>query len=281
MNDYLEYQRSVALEFQAYKNRVRYMIGNRNWGEEGRYKEILLMNYLRRILPNTVSVGTGFVRVDDKLTSQIDIIIYTNDLPLLFQEGDFIITTPQNVIAIIEVKSKVCKSKFGEIVEKANANGKIICSKLERGIFNGIFSYEIGSARIEKYAQKLEELDYSQIIGNPTPEKRCNFENYCCVNHMVLSDKNFVKYWPIGYVEPVCSNDPVKSPYYGFYDMYDELAIAYFISNLQEYVLGATLSIADQESYNLDELMKFFYPIPEGKEGRLRCKAKMAKELTG
>lgn len=75
MNDYLEYQRSVALEFQAYKNRVRNMIGNHHWGEDGRYKEILLMNYLRRILPNTVSVGTGFVRVDDKLTNQIDIIV--------------------------------------------------------------------------------------------------------------------------------------------------------------------------------------------------------------
>lgn len=75
MNDYLEYQQSVALEFQAYKNRVRNMIGNHHWGEDGRYKEVLLMNYLRRILPNTVSVGTGFVRVDDKITSQIDIIL--------------------------------------------------------------------------------------------------------------------------------------------------------------------------------------------------------------
>ena len=61
--------------------------------------------------------------------------------------------------------------------------------------------------------------------------------------------------------------------------MYDELAIAYFVSNLQEYVLDATLSIANQETYNLDELKKFFYPIVEGKEVRLRCKAKMAKEL--
>ena len=47
--------------------------------------------------------SAGFVRMDDKLTSQIDIIIYTNGLPLLFHEGDFIIATPQNVIAIIEV----------------------------------------------------------------------------------------------------------------------------------------------------------------------------------
>lgn len=89
MNEYLEYQKSVALEFQAYKDRIRYMIGNHHWGEDGRYKEILLINYLRRILPNTVSVGTGFVRNKEKLTSQIDIIIYANNIPLLFSEGDY------------------------------------------------------------------------------------------------------------------------------------------------------------------------------------------------
>ena len=38
MNDYIEYQRSVALEFQAYKNRVRNMIGSCHWGEDGHTK---------------------------------------------------------------------------------------------------------------------------------------------------------------------------------------------------------------------------------------------------
>ena len=76
----------------------------------------------------------------------------------MFHEGNFKIATPQSVIAIIEVKSKVCKSKFGEIVEKANANGKIICSKIERGLFNGIFAYETGTAEMDKYSQKLKEL---------------------------------------------------------------------------------------------------------------------------
>lgn len=279
MNDYLEYQRSVALEFQAYKNRVRNMIGNHHWGEDGRYKEILLMNYLRRILPNTVSVGTGFVRIDDTLTSQIDIIVYTNDLPLLFQEGDFIIATPQNVVAIIEVKSKLYRAKFAEIVEKANSNGKTICSKLDRGLFNGIFAYDLGSPKIDKYAQKLEELDYSKIIGDPISQRHYNSENFSCVNHMVLGDKTFVKYWPTGYTDFFHDDFTIKSPYYGFYDMHDKLAITYFISNLQECVLEATLSIPNQETYNLEELKKFLYPISNGKEERLIHKAKMAKDL--
>ena len=61
--------------------------------------------------------------------------------------------------------------------------------------------------------------------------------------------------------------------------MFDELAIAYFISNLQEYVLGSTLPVQQQEYLDLSELYKFFYPIREGKETRLVGKAIMAKEL--
>ena len=280
MNDYLEYQRSIALEFQAYKNRVRNMIGNSHWGEEGRYKEILLMNYLRRILPNTVSVGTGFVRVGDKLTNQIDIIVYRNNLPLLFQEGDFIIATPQSIVAIIEVKSRLYLNNLKKVFEKANSNGKIICSKTGKGIFNGIFAYDKGTGKIETYAQRLEELDYSKIIGNPSAQGHYPYENYSCVNHMVLENKTFVKYWPTGYTKFVYHDDPIKSPYYGFYDMPDELAITYFISNLQECVLEETLSIPQQENYDLDELRKFLYPIDGGKEQRLICKAIMAKWLS-
>ena len=33
------------------KNRVRNLIGNSNWAEEGRYKETILKNVIRRFLP--------------------------------------------------------------------------------------------------------------------------------------------------------------------------------------------------------------------------------------
>jgi hypothetical protein len=94
MPDYLEYQKSIAQEFKAYENRVRNLINDANWAEEGRFKEIILMNYLKRITPKNVSVGTGFIRNNTgETTSQIDIIIYDNTYPLLFSEGDFVICT--------------------------------------------------------------------------------------------------------------------------------------------------------------------------------------------
>lgn len=126
MADYLEYHKSIADEFKAYQNRVRNLIGNSHWGEEGRYKEIILMNYLKRILPQNVSVGTGFIQGNKDMSTQIDIIIYDNTFPVLFSEGDFIVTVPENVVAIIEVKTKIHNYNLNKIIKKASNNGKII-----------------------------------------------------------------------------------------------------------------------------------------------------------
>ncbi len=104
MPNYFEYQQSVAEEFKALEKRVRNLIDDSHWGEEGRYKEAILMNYLKRVLPRHLSVGTGFVRNNNEITNQIDIIIYDNSYPLFFSEGDFVISSVQNVIGIIEVK---------------------------------------------------------------------------------------------------------------------------------------------------------------------------------
>lgn len=98
MSDYIAYHKSIAAEFKAYENRVRNLIGSNHWGEEGRFKEIILANYLKRVLPKHLSVGTGFVKNVDGITAQIDIIIYDNTFPVLFSEGDFVIAVPQNVI---------------------------------------------------------------------------------------------------------------------------------------------------------------------------------------
>src|SRR5699024_12211185 len=73
---YSKYHESIAKEFEAKINRVRYFIDNNHWGEDGRYKEILSANYLKSVLPSNVSVGTGFVKSTENLSKQIDIIIY-------------------------------------------------------------------------------------------------------------------------------------------------------------------------------------------------------------
>ena len=103
-SDYKAYHESVAIELLASRNRVRYFIGSSNWPEDGRFKEMLLMNYLKKNLPSNVSVGTGFVKNGEETTKQIDLIVYDNSIPTLFSEGDFVIVLPESVYGIIEVK---------------------------------------------------------------------------------------------------------------------------------------------------------------------------------
>ena len=93
----ISFQRSVTKELSVVKNRVRDLIGDANWGEEGRYKEAILRNVIKRFLPQNLSVATGFVVRDIVVSKQLDIIVYDNNYPLLFSEGDFIVTSPDNV----------------------------------------------------------------------------------------------------------------------------------------------------------------------------------------
>lgn len=262
MADYLEYHKSIASEFKAYQNRVRNLIGNKHWGEEGRYKEIILMNYLKRVLPKNVSVGTGFVQGNNNLSTQIDIIIYDNTFPVLFSEGDFVVTVPENVVAIIEVKTKIHNNNLKEIVKKASNNGEIIFSSTQRDIFNGIFSYEY-SDRKDHLKYQFNNLNYFTLPTQEDDEWIWTEKTNSQVNHILLGSSIFIKFYP--YTRIRRANDfDVNEPHLNIYDMKNDLALAYFISNLQEFILYRTTKPFLERMP--EELLKFFYPIPETKE---------------
>jgi len=255
MPNYIKYQQSIAQEFKALENRVRHLIDNANWAEEGRYKEVIIINYLKRILPQSASVGTGFVRSANGISTQIDIIIYDNSYPCFFKEGDFVVVAPVCVLAIIEVKTKIASSKLGTCIEKANANGKMIMSEENiqrpRKLFNGIFSFNIDN-QIELYEQHIES------IRPYTPS-----DESAVVNHISLGEKNFVRYWD--------SNSGFDQSCYNFYDFstrqVKDLSFAYFFSNI-------LLSIYDAGIHGgrlvPDEMRSFLFPIPTGKESYKR-----------
>lgn len=267
MPDYKEYQKSVAAEFKAYENRVRNIIDNHHWGEEGRFKEIILSNYLKRVLPKNLSIGTGFVKNVNSITSQIDIIIYDNSFPVLFSEGDFVITVPENVLGIIEVKSKITSNQLGEYIQKANDNADVICGNGDKAIFNGIFSFNC-DVSVNKLAEKLRELDFEQLKYKSDYQIVSN-RLFNCVNHIAFDSCMFLKLWPVGQLTQVHCNH-VPNPYYSLYRMPDDLAIAYFVSNLQEFILRHTKGnyIEPLEK----EMEAFLYPLPEGKEAYMQEK---------
>lgn len=268
MSNYIEYQKSVASEFEAYKNRVRNIIGDSHWGEEGRHKEVVLMNYLKRVLPNNISIGTGFVKSNRGITKQIDIIIYDSTYPVFFSEGDFVIVIPESVLGIIEVKSNIRNGgDLKEYINKANYNAEVICGNEARNLFNGIFSYD-GILSVETIVNNVEQLDYSDILKTESFNQPHGNRLLSCVNHIVYSDKVFVKLWNH------CLER--REAYYSIYKMPDKLAMGYFISNLQEFVYRYTKGRYLEELP--DGLREFFYPLPEGKEPYLIEKAYIKKD---
>ena len=92
-------------------------------GEDGRYVEELIRQYLKRYLPTSLEVLTGFIlrpavktglkgterkKQTDSHSTQLDIIVYDSGKYPIFQRfGDSVIVPPEGVIAIISVKKHI------------------------------------------------------------------------------------------------------------------------------------------------------------------------------
>ncbi len=189
MTNTLAYQQSINQELDTLKDRVRNLIGNAHWGEEGRYKEEILKSILKSRLPANLAVGTGFVMTQlspttNDISKQLDIIVYENNRPPIFKEGDFVIVTQNSVKAIIEVKSKIRSSRtFKNGLYKVVQNFSSIVrfpliSRIDNNrIFRGIIS-----------------LDYDGPITSPIIDESIRMSGGL-VNHLSLGGNIFIRHW--------------------------------------------------------------------------------------
>jgi hypothetical protein len=237
MPDYLTYRKSISDELLSIKDRVRHFIDDRNWGEDGRYKEVILRNVLARHLPDTASVGTGFVvGKRGRVSTQIDILVYSNAAPPLFKLDDFVVVATESVLGIIEVKTTIRNADFCEIMKKAHENGELISDR----IFNGIFGYES--------ELKCDDQPFNQCVKN-------GLESYTgYVNNISFGKDLFMKYWEKG--SPLGE----ANSHYSFYSLCN-LSFGYFISNLVEYV---QVQLTGEQI--TDTLGAYLYPIEKTKE---------------
>jgi hypothetical protein len=105
--DSLAYHESISLEMQSTQNRIRNLIGSDHWLTDGEHKEAVLRKALRTHLPEIFHVGRGFICYREKSSGQLDILIIDKTSPTLFKDGELILTTPDTVSAIIEVKTRL------------------------------------------------------------------------------------------------------------------------------------------------------------------------------
>ena len=125
--DFLAYHRSLAAELNAVKDRVRYLI--RHWPTDGSFKESILRSVLKRHLPESVFIGTGFIATATDCSKQIDVLIVDKDHPRLFWDGELIIVTPEAVRAVIEVKTGLDGPQRSTTLMTTLASNKKICAK--------------------------------------------------------------------------------------------------------------------------------------------------------
>ncbi|KKA46002.1 hypothetical protein WN56_02505 [Salinivibrio sp. KP-1] len=96
--------------------RLDYLIGRDHWLSVGNYKEELLRNLLRNLLPKKYEVSTGFILSLDQngnelKSKQQDIIIWnSNEFSAIFRDDEFVIVPPEACQAVIEVKSTLTKN---------------------------------------------------------------------------------------------------------------------------------------------------------------------------
>lgn len=246
------FQESITHELDLTKNRVRNLIGDANWAEEGRFKEAILRKTISQFLPGNLAIGTGFIVAnydhyygsEGVISHQLDIIIYDNSIPVVFREGDFVIVTESAVRAIIEVKSATVTQS--SVANTDNALNNIIkkFEKLEKFLsfnplkadykqrFIGVFSYSHNSLNLNALENVLKNS-----IG--------------VVNHISLGTNKFIKFW-------ADRRGLVKSNADDHYSIYNisNLSFSYFISNLLH-------SVSDQDP---SDRYWFSFPIEGTKE---------------
>lgn len=122
--DFRKFANSFAQEFTLEKDRVFALLGKHANYESGTYREILLRDFLSKLLPNAVSVDTGFIYGCEKVANskQMDIIIWNSSAyPSIFRSSYFVIVPPEAVIAVISVKSTLNKKYLKEALDNVSS----------------------------------------------------------------------------------------------------------------------------------------------------------------
>lgn len=230
-----EYFSSITNEIKSLKNRIRNFV--RHWPTDGEWKESVLRTILRRHLPKSIGVGKGFIVAKEGASTQIDILFYDTTKPILYQEGDLLILTPDATLGAIEVKTNILSEdletsffKLANIAELAASS-----HNQHNPRFFGFFSYD-GDIDNELALFKL------QNSANQNMRRLIN-----CVS---IGESLFIRFWNF--------NPKAKSRFsYERWHSYslEGKAPAYFILNVVEHLCPLSL-------WNVDEL---WFP-KQGKE---------------
>lgn len=236
-----EYFQDLAREFAAVQNRIRNLIDDAHWPSDGAWKESVLRSVLRRYLPPSFTVGSGFILTPEGVSTQIDMLICDDSAPFLFRDGDFLIATADCVRAVVEVKTKMTAAQVREALEKLNAVSKLMRKRcMTKRPFLGLFCYQ---AITSPWASVLDWLDQINI-------PRGNYE----IRALCFGDSQFYRFWEM---DPTGASRQQYDAWHA-YEL-SHVAPGYFIHNLIEHIFPSAFERAQA----------LWYPVT-GKEEHLQ-----------
>jgi hypothetical protein len=233
--DIRRFQESITAELQHTQSRVRSLIGNANWGEDGRYKEAILRKLIKQYLPTNLEIGTGFIVSNDDynygrnglISKQLDLIIYDGSFPVVFREGDFVVLTESSVRGVIEVKSKIVN--YSTSRSQSNALNNILAK------FNELNQFHVLRQKAAQYQifTGIFSFEYEDDFSNPAGYfKESLKESNGLVNHISLGAECFIRYWRESEYRRSNTISPAHpGRCYSLYKL-TSLSFSYFISNL-------------------------------------------------
>jgi hypothetical protein len=226
--DVAKHFRSITSELDSLKDRVRNFISDAHWLTDGEWKESVLRTIIAQRLPDTVKIGRGFILTEEGPTTQCDILLYRSNVPILFRDADLVFLTPDSVLGIVEVKSKVTREVFRNSISKLSNIGRKLGRHSEHCSF-ALFSYETASDPRQWYKEELPSI--------------CKHSSEI-VDLINLGCSSFVKWWkysPFG-----------GDAHYENWHSYklENMSAGYFIANL--------IDAVSMDSVSIDE--RFWYP---------------------
>lgn len=163
-------------------------------GEDGRYIESLIKEYLKKFLPQDLEVLTGFIlrpavktgtssksrkAETDQHSTQLDIIIYdSHHYPIFQRFGDNVIVPPEGVIAIISVKKNFNDRDFkSEALALKEASKLCRCTDAQGRLVRGPFLALVAMhSSVNKVKEDTDKWIFDQI-SSAYDEKKDTFEN--------------------------------------------------------------------------------------------------------
>jgi len=164
----------------------------------------------------------------------MDILICDDSAPILFRDGDFLITTADCVRAAVEVKTRLTTPKLHEALQKLNGVSTLMRRRcIHPRPFLGLFCYEPITT------DPVAILDALQEANGQTS----NYE----MRALCFGDSQFYRFWEF---DPrTASRQPYDS--WHAYDL-PEIAPGYFVQNLVEFLFPNAVERADDMWYPVD-----------------------------